>query len=304
MIHFENISKDKINERNELLQKTLRDLSSTIEIEKEYPLALSSKDHNKSFCGIHENRIVTHTNLLEKSVIKDDALKTQVAKVGLIGNVATSPSMRGKGFMKETLSFIEKTAKDSGHKAVILWSDLDDFYQKLGYRKISTEFRYSFKHSSSPLSTNESFDTQILSTSEINKSILDQLRSLRRKSEYTLDRTNEEFSQLLGIPETYLIVSKKQNVIEAFAIIGKGADFIGVIHEWGFSNYEGFSNIVDLIFKITETPELTVLSPNPVEDFVQRRITSETHSMGFAKIFDPDFKDTIEKLYIWGLDSI
>ena len=142
MAVFRETKESEIESRNQLLQKTLRPFEIDYPIELEYPLVLTESNLTKSYATFIDDKMVAHTNLLERFIHLPSG---DLIKIGLIGNVATHPDFQGKGLIRETLSNVEnKEAKELGCKAVFLWSDLDKLYLKLGYSYFGHEKRFTF----------------------------------------------------------------------------------------------------------------------------------------------------------------
>ena len=236
MFEFKNTESFDFHKRNLLLQKSLRHSESPIPIEEEYPLVLSSNQLTKSYCGYLGNEIVTHSNLISKFVINDSNCKNILGTVGLIGNLATDPNFRGKGLMRKN-SFMENIARTNGDLAIYLWSDLESFYKKLGFIHAGTEFRYEIKPTDVGILKSNKNNISVLSGCDIKPHIAKNLLKIRKICLYFEKGSNEDFCTLLKIPDTHLIINSLNGQIQAYAIIGKGADFIGIVHEWGHRDF-------------------------------------------------------------------
>ena len=59
------------------------------------------------------------------------------------------------------------------------------------------------------------------------------MNELRCFRGFSIDRSIEEFQQLLTIPDMVTLVSMSNNVPTSYCIIGKGKDMVSVVHEWG-----------------------------------------------------------------------
>ena len=71
-------------------------------------------------------------------------------------------------------------------KALILWSDLDKFYQKLGYKSLSSEYLFTINRKKNK--TNSNFNLTQLSEFEITDSDFKNMLELRSKNIMTLER--------------------------------------------------------------------------------------------------------------------
>ena len=281
--------------RNRMLQTSLRQSDFPFSIEDEYPIVLdpSYDSADYSFGLIKDNLIISHANLWPRET-------TNSVKVGLIGNVATHPDFQRAGHMKALLEQIESLAKKEGLHATLLWSDLTKFYHKLGYQSAGQEVRYYFEGPS---------PSQKINFSPLNNPTnnqISQIISLRPET-ITLKRTRNEFKKLLTIPSTLLMVDDP-NRIKAFFILGKGADLVGVVHEWGGRP----EDIISGIRFIQDNSDFTyniLLCPQNIcghyhKEFSRHAYKKENHSMALGKPLAEGGNHIVKELYIWGLDSI
>ena len=303
-MRFSNTKINQVDKRNSILQKALRPFPTDYCISEEYPTVLNPNFLNRSYVGIIEDEIITHVNMWVRDLEKMSDDKT--TKVAIVGNVATSPHHQSKGYMKQTLDYIESEALKKGCSAIYLWSDLTSFYEKLGYKKVGQEKRYIFTldcFKDSPRTNN----IEIISSSQLSDSLLKQLDNLRCKIKSSLTRSNTQFRTLMSIPDTNLVIEKKDEEILSFAIIGKGADLVGVVHEWGYKSSKSFLNMLNILMRGTGLEELMVIGPknNFADSFLDG--VSKSHElthMAYIKDLVPERQLNWDDTYIWGLDSI
>lgn len=302
---IQSASKKYLESRNSLLQDALRDHSFDFNIDSEYPLTLSPSSLKHSYIGLHEGKVITHGNLFPRVLL---SAGQEIGNIALIGNIATNESYRGRGLMRSTLEFLENQAESNGIKALILWSDLNSFYEKLGFKKIGSENRFFIDREKVKNSnTQTSLDIYVENPKNIDQNLTSELLNIREEVGTTVQRSPFEFAELLKIPNTYLIAASSSIGIEGYAIIGKGADFGGVIHEWGFKNFKTCLGIINKIFDLTDFAELIMITPKDSRlDQQLKEISNscESHSMGLCKVLDKSITEYCENLFIWGLDSI
>ncbi len=296
-------SPQDIQGRNQLLQETLRPNTQDFSIEKEYPIALSPhKFHNcYSYAFKKDKKIISHANLWKRTITNHHNNKT--IDIGLVGNVATDPKFQGQGIMKNLLQVVGEKAIDQGLSALILWSDLTKFYHKLGFKSWGEEKRYFIE---SPNRKKNKKTFYPLLSQNISHKLLESILKLRPRN-LTLKRSTDEFRYLLTIPDTVLMIDDHQN-IQSYFIIGKGADMIGVIHEWGGDPETIIEGVKFIQFK-TDAKLTIVLCPTKIEPyshqaFLKSSFKVETHPMAMTKIIHEDNADDLKNLFIWGLDSI
>ena len=290
------LKEDKhISFRNQMLQGSLRQGDFPFSIEDEYPIVLdpSYDSIDYSFGLIKDNLIISHANVWPRET-------TDSAKVGLIGNVATHPAFQRAGHMKTLLQHMESLAKREGLHATLLWSDLTKFYHKLGYQSAGQEVRYYFE---------VPYPSQKIDFSPLNNpspTQISQILSIRPETT-TLKRSIKEFLKLLTIPSTLLMVDDP-NRITAFFILGKGADLVGVVHEWGGRP----EDIVSGIRFVQDNSDFTsniLLCPKKISKYYHKEFSRhakkvENHSMALGKPLSDAGHQILDDLYIWGLDSI
>ena len=294
-------SNDDISLRNRLLQETLRDPLPPFPIEDEYPIILSPNMRRgaRSFVLTKDSQIISHTNLWTRTILNPNEKKDMA--IGLIGNVATDPGFQGQGYMRTLLDWTLEKARSLDLDAIILWSDLGKFYHKLGFESLGSEIRYFFEPATRSKARNS---LQFLQGKDITKDRLLKLLRLRPPCT-TVERSVKEFATLTSIPNTTILVNDIDN-IEAYMIIGKGADLMGVIHEWGGE----IEHIVSGILLLLEQLPMTILLspervPNTYRDtFESLAVKIERHPMALGKILKPRASNDLEDLFIWGLDSI
>lgn len=302
-------------ERNSLLQKSLRESAQCFSIESEYPIVLSRDGSRFSYCFRHENVLVAHANLWPRVVTC--SVTKQRWNIGLIGNVATDERFRGRGIMSNVLEHLKSVATDTNLSILILWSDLLEFYQKQGFRSFGEERRYIYtedslskRHVDSPIKDVFYNKHEISSISDVT---LDTFMDLRPKTTLTIDRTTREFASLLRIPNLNVFSSTDSNGrLYAFAILGKGADMESVVHEWGADSASDILNLLSFILSDSDREAAMLLTPKELPKDLHKELNSfvsgkEQHPMALAWTHPALPKNEcrhLEKLFIWGLDSI
>lgn len=293
-----------IASRNILLQQALRPVDAIIPIESEYPTVLTGSNHDYSYCLYHDKEIIAHANLWPRKLVNKDS--NVVSKIGLIGNVATKESWQGKGLMRSLLEDLIKKSLSYEMRALILWSDLKQFYHKLGFQPLGFEWRFLVcVPQTMSLSRYRLIDRTSLKDED-----LETMLRLRPLLPYTLSRSLGEFKALLQIPYTHIFISRTNNKINGYAICGKGYDLNGVIHEWGFADDNDFPFACADICKALHINSCYVLVPNNCRKGQARPLApycleQKRHAMCLANIFeDSEIKKHIKDSFIWGLDSI
>lgn len=339
---FEPTTQEDFTIRDELLTESLRaDHRAPYPIALEYPLVLSKKVSERSLClGLMTNEkefsktgssastahIAAHANLWIRTFAPQNSTGFEI-KMALVGNVATRPELRGHGIMRTLMAEVEARAVSQGADVVVLWSDLSEFYQRLGFVPAGKEIRLVLAANSRQSVTNielwrpVGYENGTLSTVLLQR-LLDLRTRQHQQPFYQIERSTAEFATLLQIPDTALFVGKSNHNdsnnspddIDFFMVIGKGADMQGVIHEWGAQDPNLIVSAAQQIMATNGLADIIMLVPGSVDPkclavLQSYSSRSEKHTMAWIKsICNPDKKPLIQYAldqgFIWGLDSI
>ncbi|MBT4763377.1 MAG: GNAT family N-acetyltransferase [Bdellovibrionaceae bacterium] len=246
-------------------------------IDQEYPEVFNSKN-------THNIQVVTdNENILSHAAIKFFLIKTPFGlfKTAAIGSVVTDPNHRNKGLSQSLLEKCIASAKEQQADFAILWTDLFNFYRKLGFELAGTEMSIIVdKNLLTTPSKLKFMDTLKIAPESI----------LNLYSKHTVGsiRTVQELNRYLKIPNTKLYTAWDNNQLLAYAVEGKGADLNGYIHEWG----GGVSHLVELfdyIYKSQKKP-ITIISPDNCSNLIRtlkdHHLTVNTGYLGMIKILN------------------
>jgi GNAT superfamily N-acetyltransferase len=293
-------------QRDSLLSSSLRDHQLDWPYQREYPLVLSETNLQTSWCIFADQKLAAHASLWPRTLTHISGSNS--IKIGLVGNVATDPDHRGCGLMSTLFKHLIKKAQEQDIKALILWSDLLEFYQKLGFSSIGREFRFILAPKDKPNLTS----IQKVDLSDLNDGDLIRMLQLKPKLEWTIHRSRDEFRSLLGIPNTAIFIRRQGHKITSWLAIGKGSDLQGVIHEWGSASATELLNDVQTVIAAWDLPQLILLAPaslqtqwtNSLKLFSQG---FEEHPMALAMPVEPAGSSAliaIARGFFWGFDSI
>ncbi len=301
MLQFKTVLDPKqLVARHRLLQSSLRP-DSNYDIEMEYPHVFSLQD--SSITGLIDQIPIVHANILFREFA---AIDGQTWKAALIGNVATEESFRGQGLQKQLFTHLENMARNENADVLVLWSDLENFYEKLGFCQFGGEVRYQ-------LAAHKSSSDSFLNVTQIdirtlNEFDLVRLMGIRPPNVLTLQRSPTLFKEILTIPEMGLFLGRdREQKIQAWAITGKGCDMHGVFHEWGATSPKALSSLFSAIFKSLATKEFLVLAPSALDQvwhdaLREFSISKSDHYMALVKQLSS--RQLPVGAFIWGLDSI
>lgn len=284
--------------RDRLLTHALRAEWAPFPIATEYPLVLSESGVHTSYCLGEGETILAHANLWPRLMI--DQQGTREIRIGLVGNVATDAAHRGQGLMRRLLEKLKAQASTSGLSALVLWSDLLEFYQKQGFSSCGQEARYVFHTKRLPAS--KSWRQTAPVGTDLRRCL-----DLRLPVPTTLARSVEEFAALLTIPATDFLRHDS-----GYLVMGKGVDMLGVVHEWGAPDPETLLGGLRTAAAARNFDECMLLAPATLAPewhsaLAAHAVRTEIHPMALMwtpEGTDPATRSSLASSFIWGLDSI
>ncbi|MBX7230915.1 MAG: GNAT family N-acetyltransferase [Bdellovibrionales bacterium] len=232
-------------------------------VDEEYPLVLSPQK-------LSNVRIIKQNGqYLSGAVIKCFPVKTVAGlfKVAGLGNVVTDPAHREQGLSRSVINDLLETAQFAACDFAILWSDLHDFYRKLGFELAGTEVCLRLENEWESPSNLKFIESSHVSPEAIN----------RIYNQHTCGaiRTAEDIRKSLKIPNAKVYTAWDQNSnLQAYAIEGKGADLNACIHEWGGA----VSRLIPLLAFIRKSQQrpLTLLAPKSAQN-LKRQLEEQAH---------------------------
>jgi predicted acetyltransferase len=192
-------------------------------IQQEYPLAMHESNLNNFRILKHEDQIVSG------AVMKMHIIKCVMGlfKASAIGSVVTSPEHRNQGFSQKVLNDCVALSEKQVCDFAILWSDLFDFYRKLGFELAGSEVSMVIN---SEMNVQDS-SVRIMESNKVSAEAL--LKVYNYHTTGTI-RTVRDINAYLQIPNSRVYTAwDKNNQLLAYAVEGKGADLTNYIHEWG-----------------------------------------------------------------------
>jgi len=242
--------------------------------------------------------------LLKREIKVQDGAPLRLA---FIGSVVTDPKYRSQGLQRELFLIAERACREAKVDAMILWSNQVDFYQKLGFQLFGLQASWvplllqtdkTFSWSSEPQAASAAFQEGWY------ESVC--------KKQMVPNRTKEEMQALFKIPNMALVSEG-----EAYALIGKGADFENVCHEWAGPA----DQVLSCFEKIKkQDPSVRFLSPGVIHIPDESRVVQKLESWGYEsrleylglikslkadlKVEDLQPDNSRHPFFVWGLDSI
>ncbi|MDJ0866949.1 MAG: GNAT family N-acetyltransferase [Myxococcota bacterium] len=207
--------------------------------------------------------------------------------IGLVGLVYTEPRWRGRGLASACVEACVEALRREGAVLALLWSDLPDWYARLGFAEAGAEqigvvtpalCREAARALAGPaeceLGPARDADWEALETLQAARDA----RARRRRGELRL---------LAAAPSCTLRVARRQGRPAAYAAAGRGDDFRGVIHEWAGEP----DGVLACFAALAErTGELLWLAPN-AEDEPARALRAagaplDRRPLGWMRLLD------------------
>lgn len=249
-------------------------------IAAEYPTALSSSN-------LHNMRIITEADqVVSHAVLKPLVVKSPhvIFKVGAIGSVVTNETHRNQGLSTQIIEDCLTLATRQQCDIAILWTDLYDFYRRMGFELAGTEISVVIE---------EEYPTPdpSLRLSKDSKVAAEAIHRLYSTHTVNSVRTVEETRKYLSIPQTQVYTAwDSSGQLAAYAVEGKGVDLGGYIHEWGGS-VTALLTLLSYIRREKQQP-ITIIVPRHAQNLIQRLrekpVTYNQGYLGMIKILNFD----------------
>ena len=247
-------------------------------ITSEYPIAFSEANRNNI-------RIITENEeVLAHAVVRPMIVKTPAGlfKVAGLGSVVTSSDRRNQGLSTKTIESCLDAARAHGCDFAILWTDLYDFYRRMGFELAGREMSVLLDRETIPGEAGLKF-------MESGKIAPEAIHRLYSQHTVTSLRTVDETRKYLAIPNSRVYTAwDASGVLKAYAIEGKGADLDGYVHEWG----GGVQALISLFAHIRQTQKrpITIIVPghsqNLIRAFTERGFSINEGFLGMIKILN------------------
>ncbi|MFK8139234.1 MAG: hypothetical protein AB8E15_12815, partial [Bdellovibrionales bacterium] len=212
-----------------------------------------------------------------------------IYKIACIGSVVTEN--QNKGLSSKILSDCLEAARAEDCDFALLWTDLYDFYRKIGFELAGAEIAFIID---SDLPEGACAKNRIVQGNKIDPNAF--LRVFQKHSVCSV-RSVKDVSKFLNIPNSRVFTSwNDKRQMQAYAVEGKGADLQNYIHEWGgdiSSLYQLFNTI-----RKERGQDMNVLMPyhsqNIIRDLTEKGFRSHFGYLGMFKVLNP--ANTIPKL--------
>jgi GNAT superfamily N-acetyltransferase len=203
------------------LDYTLRPKSS-ISVADDLPLLMEDSPRTVRRVMHYEGRIVAHAAAYEITI---DYGGNEV-RAALIGGVATDMAHRRRGLASQIVQSVLDALTERGVALAMLWSDVPGLYEPLGFALAGCETLHSCPRADWPLPRGSRARPLV-------KRDIPAVAALHDREPCRVRRDLATWSRLLAMPATNAYVIERKEGVVAYAIVGKGHDLQGCLHEWG-----------------------------------------------------------------------
>ena len=192
-------------------------------LRRAFPAALGSDNHRHHFEGSLDGRRVCAAT----AWVRPWVTSAGPVVVACVGNFATAPSYRGRGFSGKLQTVLLQSLRERGVEWAALWTDRPALYARRGFRAVGIELHGDLASVDWPQP--RAGDTVRRATPEDAAAVLalydrHPLRAQRQPADVAAHLAPET-------SRTWLLERDGETI--AYASLGKGADFPGYVHEYG-----------------------------------------------------------------------
>jgi len=150
--------------------------------------------------------------------------------LGMIGLVYTEPAFRRRGLAADCIGACESWLADRGAALVVLWSDRHAWYARLGYHLTGVELLFRIDASACAAARRRlPFDGEV---GDVAADDWPDLEAAYRARSVRAERRDGYLASLASGPDCRVSVARRGGRAVAYAALGRGNDFPGVVHEW------------------------------------------------------------------------
>ncbi|MCA9510927.1 MAG: GNAT family N-acetyltransferase [Myxococcales bacterium] len=150
--------------------------------------------------------------------------------LGLIGSVYADPAHRGRGLARACIEDAVSFLRGDGACAVLLWSDLDDFYAPLGFSPVGRDWLDVCDAAAIARAMRAPRAARVGAPSSVH---LPALEALARGRAARIERPSFALARMAAADGCELVAAfAPDGAPTAFAACGRGDDFHDVVHDW------------------------------------------------------------------------
>jgi len=195
----------------------------------EYGAALVEPDAVHSAVATVSGRFVAHA-LARRVRVRARGVR---ARIGLVGLVYTDPAWRRRGLAARCIRACEGWLEGQGVEIAVLWSDRHDWYERLGWNLAGVERMFRLDAATCARATrSHPFAGEVAPPRAADWPTLERLHDAHASRS---ERRPGLLEALAAGPDCRVVVARLGETPVAWAALGRGDDFTGVIHEWAGS---------------------------------------------------------------------
>ncbi len=241
-----------------------------------------------------DNKIAASATVYPKKMF----IGADTLTLGVIGAVATHSDYRNQGMSSTIIEELEKIAQSLSLDGMILWSDKEEFYSRLGFHPAGQQLIYFLGALESAPKVSGKLERG-WNLSEVGQIYNQHLVRSERSVEYW--KSIERITSC----DRYQWVDDTGSV-KAYLGFNRGKDMQNVIHEWGGSA-ECLHALVSEVLKIH--PNLMWLTHPDLNDPIRKKLPTDEKPvlkshLGLMRMFRKVEPSVLEHLWFWGLDSL
>ena len=251
------------------------------DLRAEYPLVFDPS-FGGSLVGVEkEGEVVSACAIVPRDLV----LNGWLLRVGLIGSVTTAEGHRGQGYARQVLEGAEHDLFCNGAVMSLLWADDPKVYEAMGYVPLGTELDYRFE----PKDAAKLPEAEGVRWVETRDHAA--MHALYVRHSHRVDRNLAETSALLHGPEINALVCERNGEVVAYALMGRGRDLQGVVHEWAGETDVVLACVRGMLENLPEEcPGIYFIAPVTSVDMrrglLEREIPALEGVLGMAKVID------------------
>jgi len=217
---------------------------------------------------VKDGKVVSHTAIYFSTLRSGDLS----FKIGGISAVATHPDYRKKGLASSVLRDCVKVMRERGCHLSFLWTDRHDFYRSFGFEPAGSF--YLVKPDASKMA-GASQDSEIMSYTPER---LSEIMEIHDREPLRTERTAKEYETYFALPGLRTLLTVRDGRVSAYAVMGKGGDLQGFIHDWGGNPQDLLCLVRELSARV-ENGEVFVLAPTHENEFARLLVSMDALGM-------------------------
>lgn len=204
---------------------------------------------------------------------------------GLVGSVGTAPAWRGRGLATRLLAETERALRQRGCVFALLWAQDPDFYLERGWTPFGEELDLLISTAMAAALP------EPIGVRESEPGDAPHLHRCHTAHATRVERTLEEMRDLLAVPGMRTLVRERDGIPAAYAILGRGRDLAGAIHEWAGAAEDVLALVRAHLEERNDGSTIVLMAPpgrcEVVERLTELGAECRRGILGLGKLLDP-----------------